>query len=993
MFMAKKPAPETTEGYFARAYSKLALPISGEAALRRAQEGAIHAIGAYFSLPRREPGLVVMPTGSGKTAVILIAPYLLRAKRVLILTPSQLVRSQIAEAAGSLSILKQIGVFPFDIELPSTTEVKSRLSSDEAWKKLEIANIVVATPHCVSPGIKGIAEAPKELFDLVLMDEAHHSEAPRWSEILTHFPGARYLLFTATPFRRDKKELRGKVIYNYPLGLAYKDGVFGQLEFISVEPASGASHDVAIARKAEAVYRKDVKDGFSHRLMVRTDSKKRAHELADIYEKETRLKLAVVHSGYSFRTVRNILKKLASAEIDGIICVAMMGEGFDFPQLKIAAIHSPHKSLAVTLQFIGRFARTAGQKLGSAKFIAIPQDIAAETSELYRESAEWQQIVTNLSATRIDREVRIKNIAASFQPLELKDAEMEDVVMADFKPYYHVKIYELEDEPDFSTLPTFPPGMSILRHEVSEEHNSSLLLLKQLTRPRWTDLNQFALVEHDLVILYYHEESKLLFVNCSRRTLSFYKLFEKHYGNGAAALLSGPHINRVIANLQRPEFFNVGLKNTVQNSNTESYLIKSGPSAQNAISATDGLRYQRGHLFGKGLNEEGKSVTIGYSSSSKVWSNTSARVGELLEWCSALAIKLQTRGPVVTGTPLDSLDAGEESSDLPAGVVGVGWGDAAYRKFPRVKFVLGDSIFEGQLLDCDLRIKVEEQKVAKWHVELNHEVLPSPLLLDFEFDSGRPTFKWSEDRGYKTYILGEHEEVELTEYLSHYPLVFFLEDFSRLEGSTFRRNKNAKIMLQQDQLRSLAWKKQGVDIEEEIAPGGLNLERIHSIQDYLGSTLVGSNAEIVFFDHGSGEIADFITFAMEGDNTLKVTLYHCKGSAGKNPGDRVGDAYEVCGQVSKCLVWLKTKAALRTKISERESSGGSKFLKGTRNQFLNLLADDRPQRLEFEICLVQPGISISAVSQKIGHILGAASDHVSRACGARMILVGSDPGS
>jgi hypothetical protein len=340
---------------------------------------------------------------------------------------------------------------------------------------------------------------------------------------------------------------------------------------------------------------------------------------------------------------------------------------------------------------------------------------------------------------------------------------------------------------------------------------------------------------------------------------------------------------------------------------------------------------------------------------------------------------------------LASLDAGEELSDLPSGVVGVGWGDAAYRKFPRVKFVLEDKILEGQLLDCDLRIKVEEQKVARWHIELNHKVLPSPLSLEFGFDSGRPTFSWSEDHGYKTYILGEHEEVELTEYLSHYPLVFFLEDFSRLEGSTFRRNKNAKIMLQQDQLRSLAWKKQGVDIEEEVAPGGLNLERIHSVQDYLGSTLVGSNAEIVLFDHGSGEIADFITFATERDNTLKVTLYHCKGSGGKNPGDRVGDAYEVCGQVSKCLVWLKTKTSLRSKISERESSGGSKFLKGTRNQFLNLLADGRPQRLEFEICLVQPGFLISAISQKIGHILGAASDHVSRACGARMILVGSGP--
>ena len=42
-----------------------------------------------------------------------------------------------------------------------------------------------------------------------------------------------------------------------------------------------------------------------------------------------------------------------------IVCVDMFGEGFDLPALKIAALHTVHKSLGVTLQFIGRFARTA----------------------------------------------------------------------------------------------------------------------------------------------------------------------------------------------------------------------------------------------------------------------------------------------------------------------------------------------------------------------------------------------------------------------------------------------------------------------------------------------------------------------------------------------------------------------------------------------------------------------------------------------------------
>lgn len=61
----------------------------------------------------------------------------------------------------------------------------------------------------------------------------------------------------------------------------------------------------------------------------------------------------------------------------------MLGEGFNFPKLKIAAIHSPHKSLEVTLQFIGRFARTNAPNLGVAKFIAIPSEIEIEREKKY----------------------------------------------------------------------------------------------------------------------------------------------------------------------------------------------------------------------------------------------------------------------------------------------------------------------------------------------------------------------------------------------------------------------------------------------------------------------------------------------------------------------------------------------------------------------------------------------------------------------------------
>src|SRR5881628_3141374 len=98
-------------GYFAENYKHLRWPIAegAEPGFRPAQSGALHAIGAHFPQDAR-PGIITMPTGSGKTVVLVAAPFLLRSQRVLVLTPSRLVREQIADEFGSLGALRARGI-------------------------------------------------------------------------------------------------------------------------------------------------------------------------------------------------------------------------------------------------------------------------------------------------------------------------------------------------------------------------------------------------------------------------------------------------------------------------------------------------------------------------------------------------------------------------------------------------------------------------------------------------------------------------------------------------------------------------------------------------------------------------------------------------------------------------------------------------------------------------------------------------------------------
>ena len=187
--------------------------------LRRPQIGAVHAIAAYFSRysqpEEAQPAIVVMPTGSGKTAVLMLAPYLLKSKRALVITPSNLVRAQVAGQFRSLEVLKTTGALVGEFDPPKVELVKTRLYSPKTWQKLAAYDVVVSTPNCTSPAYDKVADPPGGLFDLLLIDEAHHVPAKTWTAIIEAFPKAKKVLFTATPFRHDEKEIRADVIYEF----------------------------------------------------------------------------------------------------------------------------------------------------------------------------------------------------------------------------------------------------------------------------------------------------------------------------------------------------------------------------------------------------------------------------------------------------------------------------------------------------------------------------------------------------------------------------------------------------------------------------------------------------------------------------------------------------------------------------------------------------------------------------------------------------------
>src|SRR5438067_12415045 len=110
--------------YFDDNYARLNFPVlTALAGLYNAQLGAIHAIAAHFTV-HDQPALITMPTGSGKTAVLMMTPFVLRSNRVLVITPSRMVREQIAEDCGGLVTLRRAGAIPDLVRSPRVREVK-----------------------------------------------------------------------------------------------------------------------------------------------------------------------------------------------------------------------------------------------------------------------------------------------------------------------------------------------------------------------------------------------------------------------------------------------------------------------------------------------------------------------------------------------------------------------------------------------------------------------------------------------------------------------------------------------------------------------------------------------------------------------------------------------------------------------------------------------------------------------------------------------------
>ena len=167
-------------------FKETAANIVGNKKLRAPQLQAYLRIQEFFSTPENKEALVVLPTGTGKTGLISIAPFGVSEGRVLIITPGLVTKQSIQKAQ---EILEDNFWVNFDIifdpmDLPSLSEYSSSISMEH----LEASNIIYSNIHRLTGDNPNalINRVDPDFFDLVIVDEAHHAPANSWKTTLEY---------------------------------------------------------------------------------------------------------------------------------------------------------------------------------------------------------------------------------------------------------------------------------------------------------------------------------------------------------------------------------------------------------------------------------------------------------------------------------------------------------------------------------------------------------------------------------------------------------------------------------------------------------------------------------------------------------------------------------------------------------------------------------------------------------------------------------------
>jgi len=320
--------------------------------LRKYQQESINSIQKEWDNGRKRT-LLVLPTGCGKTVVFtkLAEEMVKQGKRVLIL-------------AHRTELLEQASDKLFKITGLKTALEKADSTAIGSWCRVSVGSVQTLQRD------KRLNQFPKDYWDVIIVDEAHHILSDGYMKVMKYFDVANVLGVTATPDRSDMRNLGSyfdSLAYEYSLVQAIKEGYLSKIKALTIPLSLDLSN---VSMSAGDFKASDVGTALDPYLEQIADEM--VKQCAD---RKTVVFLPLVKTSQKFRDILNA-KGFRAAEVNGeskdraeiledfekdrynVLCNSMLlTEGRDCPSVDCVVVLRPTKVRALYSQMVGRGTR------------------------------------------------------------------------------------------------------------------------------------------------------------------------------------------------------------------------------------------------------------------------------------------------------------------------------------------------------------------------------------------------------------------------------------------------------------------------------------------------------------------------------------------------------------------------------------------------------------------------------------------------------------
>lgn len=356
-------------------------------ALRPYQLNAVKAVHKEWDSGNKNT-LVVMPTGTGKTIVFsqIVKDQVAKGEKVLILAHREELLKQAADKLKASSGMESA------LEKAANTSIGSGL------------DVVVGSVQTLRQKSR-LEKFSKDYFGTIIIDEAHHSAADSYKNILEYFNQARVLGVTATPDRADMKSLSDvfdSLAFEYKLPEAINDGYLCKIrtktiplkvDISKVHTLAGDFNPNELGQALdlylEAIADSIVKECKGRKTVIFTPLVRISQRLNGLLKNRG---IDTIEVNGSSKDREKILKDFENGKYDAMTNAMLLTEGWDCPSVDCIICLRPTKSRSLYAQIVGRGTRLCKGKdnllildylwLSGKHSLCHPSDIFCEDAEV-----------------------------------------------------------------------------------------------------------------------------------------------------------------------------------------------------------------------------------------------------------------------------------------------------------------------------------------------------------------------------------------------------------------------------------------------------------------------------------------------------------------------------------------------------------------------------------------------------------------------------------